>query len=233
MRGEAVFGVCGIEMSSQEFVGRNVRGGNGVDEAGAVEIMDVRFGNFRNILGRRHFKTSTLAALLTSLAVLSIATPRMRGQTGDAAASSALKAEMQPLAFFLGEWNCEGEFIASKKPTAAHISTTPDLDGAWVAFRWTDQAPSQFHALELFGYDKGAKHFTNFIHDNFGGVRLFNSPGWEADTFTWTGNALAASAAQSERFVIERKSAKEFVITWETRKVGADWNAGDRLTCKR
>jgi Protein of unknown function (DUF1579) len=170
--------------------------------------------------------------LFTLVVGLFIVAPRMSGRTA-ASAGSALKPEMQPLAFFLGEWNCEGEFIASKKPIAAHISAAAELDGAWIAFRWTDQAPSTFHALELFGYDKAAKHFTNFIYDNFGGVRLFNSPGWEAETFTWTGNILSALATPSERFVIERKSAKEFVITWETRKVGADWNAGDGLTCKQ
>ena len=211
----------------------NIRDCNGVDEVGTVEIMGERFGGFGNILGGKKFKVATAVGLFTLVGALFIVAPRMRGQAGGSAASSALKPEMQPLAFFIGEWDCEGEFIASKKPIAAHISTAPDLDGSLIAFRWTDQAPSTFHALELFGYDKAAKHFTNFIHDNFGGVRLFDSPGWEADTLTWTGNMLSASAAPSERFVIERKSAKEFVITWETRKVGADWTAGDRLTCKQ
>ncbi len=193
--------------------------------------MDNRFESFGNGMYRKRFRVATFAVLLTLIVVLSIVAPRMSGQT--AAAASALKPEMQALSFFLGEWNCDGEFIASKKPIAAHISTTPDLDGSWIAFRWTDRAPSPFHALELFGYDKAAKHFSNFIYDNFGGVRAFDLPGWDADAFTWTGTALSASAAASERFVIERKSAKEFVITWETRKPQADWNAGDRLTCKQ
>jgi hypothetical protein len=198
-----------------------------------ADIMDKRFGSFRNIPRRMHFKIATLAVLLAVFVALLIAAPQMNSQTPASSAPSPLKPEMQPLAYFLGEWNCEGEFIASKKPIAAHISTTPDLDGAWIAFRWTDQPPSPFHALELFGYDKAGKHFVNFIHDNFGGVRMFNSPGWEAETLTWTGNMLSASAAPSERFVIERKSAKEFVITWETRRPEADWKAGDRLTCKQ
>jgi hypothetical protein len=194
--------------------------------------MDKRFGNFGNVRGRKQFKVATMVVLFALLVALFIGAPRMSGQTATSPAP-ALKPEMQPLAFFLGEWNCEGEFTASKKPIAAHISTTPDLDGSWIAFRWTDRAPSPFHALELFGYDKTAKHFTNFIYDNFGGVRLFNSSGWEADTLTWTGNALAASATPSERFVIERKSTKEFVITWEVRRPPADWAPGDRLTCKQ
>lgn len=195
--------------------------------------MDNRFGNFRNILDDKRFKIATAKTLLTLFAMLVVLVSPMKSQTPASSVNSTLKPEMQPLAYFLGEWNCEGEFTASKKPIAAHISTIPDLDGAWIAFRWTDRDPSPFHALELFGYDKTAKHFTNFIHDNFGGVRLFNSPGWEADTFTWTGNALAESASASERFVIEQKSSREFVITWEMRKPEADWKAGDRLTCKQ
>ena len=194
--------------------------------------MDKKFGGFRTPSSGYHLKAATFAALLTLL-VLVVLAPQMKSQTPASSAPPALKPEMQPLAFFLGEWNCEGEFISSKQPIAAHISSAPDLDGSWIAFRWTDREPSPFHALELFGYGKAAKHFTNFIYDNFGGVRLFNSPGWESDTLTWTGNALSASAAPNERFVIERKSAKEFVITWETRRPQADWAAGDRLTCKQ
>jgi hypothetical protein len=194
--------------------------------------MDKPFGGFINTLGRKHFKVATFAALFTLL-VLVVLARQMKGQTPAPGAPRALKPEIQPLAYFLGKWNCDGEFIASKKPIAAHISTTPDLDGSWIAFRWTDREPSPFHALELFGFDKAANHFTNFIHDNFGGVRLFNSPGWEADMLTWTGNLLAAPAPPNERFVIERKSAKEFAITWETRKPQADWAAGDRLTCRQ
>lgn len=191
----------------------------------------MRFYRFGNTLGRKRFNVPVFRGLLALLVALVAVAPKMNSQT-PASAAPALKAEVQPLAYFLGAWDCEGEFIASKKPITAHISTTADLDGAWIAFRWSDQPPSPFHSLELFGYDRAAKHFSNFIYDNFGGVRLFNSPGWEADTLTWTGNVLSASGVLSERFVIERKSAKEFVITWETRKPQADWNAGDRLTCK-
>jgi hypothetical protein len=114
----------------------------------------------------------------------------------------------------------------AKKPIAAHIAIAADLDGSWLAFRWDDKAPNRFHALELWGFDKAANHFTNFIYDNFGGVRQFNSAGWEGDTLTWTGNTLATPPALNERFVIERKSPKEFVISYGVRKQQGDW--GDR-----
>ena len=96
--------------------------------------------------------------------------------------ASTLKTEIEPLAFFVGQWSCDGEFTASKKPISSHIAAAPDLDGAWLALRWDDNDPNVFHALELWGFDKTAKRFTNHTHDNFGGVRFFNSPGWDGDT---------------------------------------------------
>jgi hypothetical protein len=77
------------------------------------------------------------------------------------------------------------------------------------------------------------KHFTNFIYDNGGGVRLFSSSGWEGDEFVWSRTALTAPLTYDERFAFERKSAKEFVVTWETRKPQADWAGGDRPTCNK
>jgi hypothetical protein len=168
-----------------------------------------------------------------TLAFLSASMPWGIRAQSSADAPPALKAELQPLSYFVGEWNCEGEFVASKKPIAAHITIAPDLDGSWLSFRWDDKAPNRFHALELWGFDKTAKHFTNFIYDNFGGARLFQSSGWDGDNLTWTGNALASPPAANERFVIERKSPKEFVISYDTRKAQADWATGDRLTCRQ
>jgi hypothetical protein len=72
-------------------------------------------------------------------------------------------------------------------------------------------------ALELWGFDKTAKHFTNFTHDNLGGVRLFDSPGWDGDTLIWTGDALTTPITFSQRFVIERKPNKHFIISWQVR----------------
>lgn len=180
------------------------------------------------LTGLRLFRSGFLS-LLAVLAVLFFTGPRAIPQSSTTPAPGALKPELQPLSFFIGQWDCAGEFTASKKPISSHISISSDLDGSWLAFRWDDNAPSVFHALELWGFDKSAHHFTNFIHDNFGGVRLFTSPGWDADTFIWTGDALANSPA-SQRFVIERKS-KDFVITWQVRKPQSDWATGDSLTC--
>jgi hypothetical protein len=171
------------------------------------------------------------AALTFFFASLMVSGARAQSSAPDS--SPALNSALQPLSFFVGQWNCEGEFVAVKKPIAAYIAITPDLGGSWLTFRWDDKTPNRFHALELWGFDKTANHFTNFIHDSFGGVRQFNSTGWEGDTLTWTGNVLAAPGAANERFVIERKSPKEFVIAYDARKPPGNWATVDRLTCRQ
>src|ERR1700735_4890405 len=85
----------------------------------------------------------------------------------------ALNPALESFTYFVGHWNCEGEFVVVKKSTAAQISVASDLGGSALSFRWDDKPPNRFHALELWGFDKTANHFTNFIHDNFGGVRQF------------------------------------------------------------
>ncbi|HEY0704134.1 MAG TPA: DUF1579 family protein [Candidatus Acidoferrales bacterium] len=194
----------------------------------------------------------TILIGLLLAASLTLATPRAHAQTSTQAPAQtqpqpvtgvstqpppALKPELQPFLFFVGHWDCAGEFPASKKQISAHVEITPDLDGSWLMFRWDDQAPNRFHAVEFWGYNKTGKHFSNFIYDNFGGARLFESKGWDADTLTWVGDMLPAAngadAQINQRFVLERKSAKEFVISYATHKPQADWVTVDRLTCKQ
>jgi hypothetical protein len=171
----------------------------------------------------------------TSTASASASTPAPTTGSSQATPPSALKGELQPLSFFVGHWACEGEFIASKKPTAAYVDVTSDLDGQWLMFRWDDKAPGKFHAVEFWGYNKGEKHFSNFIYDNYGGVRLFESKAVDGETLIWVGDMLPATSGAeaqiNQRFVLERKTAKSFVISYDTHKPQADWVTMDRLTC--
>lgn len=174
-----------------------------------------------------------LRAVLVILLASSFVSCGARAQSSAPKSPPALNPALESFTYFVGRWNCEGEFVAVKKPIAAQISIAADLGGSALSFRWDDNPPNRFHALELWGFDSAANHFTNFIHDNFGGVRQFNSAGWEGDTLTWTGNALATPPATNERFVLQRKSAKEFVIAYDTRKGQGDWATIDRLTCRQ
>ena len=179
---------------------------------------------------RRNWKLRTAFTVLFASLFLSCAAD---AQSSAPNSPPGLNSGLESFTYFVGHWNCDGEFVAVKKPIAAQIAVASDLGGSALSFRWDDKPPNRFHALELWSFDKTADHFRNFIHDNFGGVRQFNSAGWEGDTLTWTGNALATPPAANERFVLLRKSAKEFVISYDTRKPQSDWTTIDRLTCRQ
>ncbi len=183
----------------------------------------------------RHLATGNRTALLECAAIFLFATSFASSVNAQAKQPSpALKPELQSLSYFIGQWNCSGEFPASHKPISSRIVFFPDLDGSWLSFRWDDNPPGQFHALELWGFDKTEHSFTNSIYDNFGGMRIFHSSGWVGDELVWGPRDLPPnSPIASERFVFDRKSAREFVVSWEVQRPNAQqWTVGDRLACR-
>jgi hypothetical protein len=176
-------------------------------------------------------RLAVLLAYLVMLLLVFLLAPTPHAQSQNA--SSTVKPELQPLSFFIGQWSCAGEFPASHKPISSRIVFSPELDGSWLVVRWDDNPPNQFHSLELWGFDKAEHHFTNAIYDNFAGMYIYPSPGWIGDELTWTRDLPPNSRATSERYVFDRKSAKEFVVSWGLRKSQADWVTGDRLTCRQ
>ncbi len=117
---------------------------------------------------------------LTSLSAPLLIVQRIDAQAPASPTASVLKAEIEPFSIFLGQWNCEGEFVASKKPIASHIAVAPDLGGSWLAFRWDDNAPNQYHALELWGFDKNENNSPTSHSSSTANGRLSNLP------VTWT-----------------------------------------------
>jgi hypothetical protein len=155
------------------------------------------------------------------------------GSLAAQSASQEFKPELEPLAYFRGAWSCEGHFFQGNRSIAADMTYTSELGGTWLMHRHDDRPPNQFHALELWGYDKTAKHFVSFLHDSLGGVRLFTSPGWETDRLLWTGNALAPNSKIVEHFIFERKSESRFVMSYEWKNGDAAWTPVDTVTCTR
>jgi hypothetical protein len=193
----------------------------------------------RTRYGRTHWLRGIgVVAVIGSLfAILLAFSGSSAGQAKDPAPAVAspntLADELQPLAYFQGLWTCQGVFPSSGKPIASNLDFSSGLEGAWLAVQSDDVPPNRFHARELWGYDKNAKRFRNFIFDNFGGARLFTSPGWDGDKLVWTGDAFASADAPAQRFIFQKSSPQEFAVSWEVRKPQADWAVGDRLTCRK
>jgi hypothetical protein len=143
-----------------------------------------------------------------------------------------LKAELEPMAFFLGSWSCEGHFVSGNRPIAAVTTFQADLNGAWLLHRHDDRPPNPFHALEMWGFDRKAKEFIALIHDSGGGIREFRSPGWADQRWIWTGDTLAASRA-TQRFIFEKKAETQFVMSYEVSRTEDTWSPVDSVTCTR
>lgn len=146
-------------------------------------------------------------------------------------AGPVLKPEVSSLAYFQGAWSCEGHFFSADRKISADMAFHPDVEGAWLVARHDDRPPNVFHALGLWGFDKTANHFVAVITDNFGGVRMFTSPGWEADRLTWTTETQSATGKTAQHFLIDKKSPREFAMTYETNRADGPWKPVDTITC--
>jgi len=146
---------------------------------------------------------------------------------------SGLKPELAGLSFFEGSWDCNGKFLKNDKKISSDMTFRPDLEGSWLMLRHDDRAPNQFHAVEFWGFDKPSDRFVAVVTDNFGSVRMFTSPGWQQDRLEWTGDLLTPDKKANQRFLFERKGAREFVMTFELSKEQSDWQPIDTLICAK
>jgi hypothetical protein len=147
-------------------------------------------------------------------------------------AGTNLKKEIEPLTPFLGDWECNGTFAKSGKPISSGLKISSDLDGAWVIVHHDDLPPNQFHALEVWGFDKAAHQFENSVFDNFSGSRKFVSPGWNRTQFIWTRSEVAPDAV-TERFLFDLLPSGKLQITWQVKKPKEDRIVGDTLVCRK
>jgi hypothetical protein len=150
----------------------------------------------------------------------------------DRAATPALKPELAPLAYFIGDWECSGKFDANGKSIDAHQHFEPDLDGTWITFRHDDKPPFNYHASSELGWDKAQKRFVMMAQDSSGGARVFYSSGWESTQLLWEGGALESTATPGERFSFERLDDRHFKVSYFFVKNGA-WSRMDSSTCTK
>lgn len=140
-----------------------------------------------------------------------------------------LQPALQPLVGFIGSRRCSGSFLKSGKAISSTETVSPELSGYWLMLRHADDPPFNFDALELWGYDSKGKHFTAYMYDNFGGVREFDSPGWQGDSFTWTN--VDPTTVKQDRFVFEKQAAGGYRFTYEVTADGSNWTGVDSLLC--
>ncbi|GAP65559.1 hypothetical protein MBSD_n0849 [Mizugakiibacter sediminis] len=153
-------------------------------------------------------------------AALSASPPALRG---------ALAPALQPLAYFVGAWDCAGRFLRSGAAIASREVFDVTLDGRWLRLRHDDRPPHAFHALELWGYDEHAGRFDAHVFDNFAGARRYASMGWQGGALVWLGDGDTAA----DRFSFERRGLAAYRVTYARRGADGRWIDVDTLDCRR
>jgi hypothetical protein len=138
--------------------------------------------------------------------------------------------QIDALHYFQGTWSCEGHFEPSMKP----ISSTMRFGGGEVSMAMQkhhdDHAPSNYHAIEIWGLAAEAGVYRATITDSYSGIRWFTSPGWVKDQWTW--DKVLAAGERQEAFVYTRLTDREMRVDWQVVRGGA-LSTGDTLTCKK
>lgn len=161
--------------------------------------------------------------LIGAAAMIIAAHSGASGTAGPAAATDAFK----PL---VGNWHCEGYFVASGKPLSSDISFAIDEPSGALIVRHDDRAPGQYHALELWTAGNSRNGFRATIADSYNGSRWLESPGWNGPLLVWTRYFEGKAAEQFAYRMIDPVSLQ---IDWSVSRGNAPLALGDRLNCKR
>jgi len=156
-----------------------------------------------------------------TLAILTV-TSTLAGTTG-------MTNELAPLAWFVGTWQCAGQF-SNGRPIHSRETFSTEMDGHWLRMQHADTSPDRYAADEWWGYDHATRQFVMIVFDNTGGVRHYVSSGW-------TGTALsmqnAATSGYIDRFVLRRSGDAQYRVSYSHLDGSGAWQTGDELTCRR
>jgi hypothetical protein len=167
--------------------------------------------------------TFQLTCTLLLPALLSAAQPRTAVAADDSLATLT--------SVFVGSWRCQGHFANGHAISSAE-SFTPTLDGHWLLQEHSDHAPFNYRAHALWGFSEDLKRFTLTIYDNFGGQRVFTSPGWEQSVLIFEVQALLAPPARQERFRYQRLASGGYSVEYQVLDKSGAWKMGDVLECR-
>jgi hypothetical protein len=149
--------------------------------------------------------------------------------TGAAAATdAALEAIAGP---FAGSWQCSGHFANGKLITSSE-SFVRALNGHWLIEDHRDNPLFNYSAHALWGWSEELHSFTLTIYDNFGGQRLFVSPGWQQAVLTFEERPLLGPPVRQERFLY-RTAPGGYSVEYQVQDKNAGWKMGDVVTCGR
>jgi hypothetical protein len=166
---------------------------------------------------------------LSSLALLTLlhAQPGRAAESGAAAPETPLSELTRMLS---GNWRCSGHF-ANGKPITSAESFAPLFGGRWLAEEHTDDPPFPYRARALWGWNEASHLLTLTIFDNFGGMRLFTSGGWQDSAWVFDERPLIDAPDRQERFIYKRLPTGGYSVEYQVLDASKQWRMGDVLDC--
>jgi hypothetical protein len=148
--------------------------------------------------------------------------------------------EMEQLRPFLAAAICSGQVEDSPfgpgHPTQGQMQAALAAGGFWVQVRYQEKKtrdnPQAVSAEERWSYDPALKKFVALLWDGYGGYGTGSSPGWEGDSFVWTGEVAMNGQRVPYRQTFTREQGGAIAETWEMQLNGA-WAKINSSSCKR
>ena len=146
--------------------------------------------------------------------------------------------KLHDLESFLGIWSCQGAtFGNAPHATVADLDIKQELLGFWIRFEYAERRSAQNSAPYsedgAWGYDAGTKVFMSGSLNNKGGFANGVSPGWQGSVLVFTETTHAGGGVLATRTTFARKSASEFVHTFEGQDPAGAWHKLSEQTCTK
>ena len=146
-------------------------------------------------------------------------------------------AEMSQMAFFNGNWTCDGKMHETGMGPAGAMTSTAaiksDLGGFFQSGAIKGAMPGMppFEGMFHTTFDPAAKQFVMFWFDNMGGWAQSTSKGWSGDTLVYEGDSHMGPMTMKARDTFTKVGA-DMKHVWEA-EMGGKWMALGEETCKK
>ncbi len=146
-------------------------------------------------------------------------------------------AEMAKIAFFNGNWTCEGKMHESPMSPAGAMTGTAAIKSDLGGFFQSGAIKSSMGGMTVDGmfhatYDAGAKQFVMFWFDSMGGWARSSSAGWSGDTMVYEGESHMGPMTMKSRDTFTKMGAAGMKHVMEA-EMGGKWMTTGEETCRK
>lgn len=146
--------------------------------------------------------------------------------------------EMAQLAYFVGDWTCEGKMHATPMTPAGtmtgSVSAKMDLGGFFLTIAVTGNSPGMppFQGIVHETFDPAAKQFVMYWFDNMGTLARSTSAGVKDNVMVYEGDSQMGGMTMKTRDTFTKHADGSFTHAWAG-QMGGTWTEMGEQTCKK